>query len=250
MNELINLDGITPEVMACAYEVQDWNRVTAELNDLHTKAQVAGKVTLILAYEIGRRLQGVKDALNHGEFGDWIEQNMSFTLRTAQKYMKLYERYKNEPGSLLENESLRGAYLEAGIVKVSTPVKQSDGELYDAGADNDSSRDDYSPLFRKQTFSGIKLKSHRVIPSGPFIMVVRKEDGIATAVGRLYIAENGPDPTVAVAFQKAAREVCAALESYYKVIEDLEEKGLLPSPEGRKKSHQEKNANEKRRRIA
>ena len=81
-------------------------------------------------------------------------------------------------------------------------------------------------------------------------MVVRKEDGIATAVGRLYIAENGPDPTVAVAFQKAAREVCAALESYYKVIEDLEEKGLLPSPEGRKKSHQDKNANEKRRRIA
>lgn len=43
------------------------------------------------AVEIGRRLTECKSMLVHGHFGDWIRREFSWSERTAQRFMRLYE---------------------------------------------------------------------------------------------------------------------------------------------------------------
>ena len=37
--------------------------------------------------ETGRDLAQVKSALDHGEFGEWIDREFGMTMRTAQRYI-------------------------------------------------------------------------------------------------------------------------------------------------------------------
>jgi hypothetical protein len=61
------------------------------------------------AIRIGALLAEQKASLKHGEFIPWIKANLPFTERTAQNYMRLYDRreqLKNESVSYL-NEAYR-----------------------------------------------------------------------------------------------------------------------------------------------
>jgi len=56
------------------------------------------------AIEAGGILHEVKAALPHGEFTPWVEESAGFNIRTAQRYMKVYEnrdQLKNDSVSLL-----------------------------------------------------------------------------------------------------------------------------------------------------
>lgn len=44
--------------------------------------------------EIGRRLIEAKAQLNHGEFLTWLEEKVEFSVRTAQRFMRIAEGYK------------------------------------------------------------------------------------------------------------------------------------------------------------
>lgn len=67
------------------------SRVT-EIIDLHGKFEDAFKKTLSFGMRIGELLQDQKSELKHGEFGQWIKQNLPFSQRTAQNYMRLHRR--------------------------------------------------------------------------------------------------------------------------------------------------------------
>ena len=45
--------------------------------------------------EIGRRLIEAKAQLNHGEFLSWLEEKVEFSVRTAQRFMRIAEGYKD-----------------------------------------------------------------------------------------------------------------------------------------------------------
>ena len=45
--------------------------------------------------EIGRRLIEAKAQLNHGEFLPWLEEKVEFSVRTAQRFMRIAEGYKD-----------------------------------------------------------------------------------------------------------------------------------------------------------
>jgi hypothetical protein len=47
--------------------------------------------SLLAAIEIGKLLFEQKGIIKHGEFTNWVSANLPFTLRTAQRYMKLYQ---------------------------------------------------------------------------------------------------------------------------------------------------------------
>ena len=52
--------------------------------------------------EIGRRLIEAKAQLQHGEWKDWLEGKVEFSVRTAQRFMKIAEGYKeNDTVTLL-----------------------------------------------------------------------------------------------------------------------------------------------------
>ena len=91
--------------------------------------------SLEIAISIGEMLNEKKENLNHGEFTPWIQENLPFSLRTAQKYLKVF--YKREEFHQLGANGLTDAYLLISPVQEAdtdvhihkNPTRDSDGEI-------------------------------------------------------------------------------------------------------------------------
>lgn len=75
--------------------------VTEEIKDLCREAQ---RTMLLYAVEIGRRLVEAKEILPHGEWSEWLKNEVSFSQSTANKHMQLFEAYGSRQTSLLGAE--------------------------------------------------------------------------------------------------------------------------------------------------
>ena len=64
--------------------------IAAEINMITCQTR---KILLASAIEIGRRLQEAKALVKHGEWGKWLEETVSYSRRTAERLIKLYEEY-------------------------------------------------------------------------------------------------------------------------------------------------------------
>lgn len=64
--------------------------IAAEINMIQQQAK---KISLISAIEVGKRLKEAKTLLPHGEWGKWLAESVSYSQRTANKLMQLYEEY-------------------------------------------------------------------------------------------------------------------------------------------------------------
>lgn len=51
------------------------------------------KILLASAVEIGCRLKEAKSLVKHGEWGKWLEESVSYSRRTADRLIQLYEEY-------------------------------------------------------------------------------------------------------------------------------------------------------------
>ncbi|MDI7218835.1 DUF3102 domain-containing protein [Leptospira santarosai] len=79
-----------------------------ELNKLHQSILSAGKNMVRFAIEAGEILSLKKKELNHGEFIPWVENNLTFKIRTAQRYIKIFEKRDSINASTLTH--LEDAY--------------------------------------------------------------------------------------------------------------------------------------------
>lgn len=71
--------------------------LAVEIRSLQQQAQV---VVLSYAIEIGRRLCEAKAVLKHGQWGEWLRDEVNFSQSSAQNYMRIYERYGSDQLSL------------------------------------------------------------------------------------------------------------------------------------------------------
>ncbi|WCL51480.1 DUF3102 domain-containing protein [Leptospira sp. GIMC2001] len=73
---------------------------------LHESIAINLKNAVRTAISLGELLAGKKSNLPHGQFTNWVETNLPFTMRTAQRYMSLYdfrEKLNTTGLSLLED---------------------------------------------------------------------------------------------------------------------------------------------------
>jgi hypothetical protein len=66
--------------------------VAKKVNDLHSEVLNGLKGIFIKAIEIGEILSNQKDALKHGEWLDWVENQLDIGPRQVQNYIKIYNR--------------------------------------------------------------------------------------------------------------------------------------------------------------
>jgi len=91
---------------------------TTDISDFSLETITSEILTLkdnisINIIEIGKRLNIVKNNVEFGEFGKWLEEKVDFTQRTAQKFMKVAQEFSNTKlPSFLGQEKL---YLLAGL---------------------------------------------------------------------------------------------------------------------------------------
>lgn len=77
--------------------VRDIQTVTTEIWMIRRQVE---QTALSGAIEIGRRLTEAKELLPHGEWGKWLQEEVSFSQRTANNFMRLYAEYGDAQVSL------------------------------------------------------------------------------------------------------------------------------------------------------
>ena len=76
-----------------ANEQRDIQTVTTEIRTLVNQYR---RITVAFAVEIGRRLTEAKSLLSHGEWGDWLRDQVDFSQRTANNFMRVFEEYGDQ----------------------------------------------------------------------------------------------------------------------------------------------------------
>lgn len=70
--------------------------LTSEANALYAQAEAVAGISLRLVAESGRRLSVIKTRVGHGDWGNWMEQNLKFSAKKANRMMKLAEKMSDE----------------------------------------------------------------------------------------------------------------------------------------------------------
>ncbi|MGI1659015.1 MAG: DUF3102 domain-containing protein [Desulfitobacterium sp.] len=72
----------------------DGNRTPEQIAfEINTIREQSGKMLLINAVEIGRRLTEAKELVPHGEWLKWLTESVSYSRSTASRLMKVFREY-------------------------------------------------------------------------------------------------------------------------------------------------------------
>lgn len=116
--------------------------VTSEIRDLCKEAQ---RTMLLYAVEIGRRLVEAKEILPHGEWGEWLKNEVSFSQSTANKHMQLFEAYGNRQTSLfgaeLNSETFTNLSYSQALKLLAIPEDERENFAKENDIENKSTRD-------------------------------------------------------------------------------------------------------------
>lgn len=77
------------------------------INDEHAAVEGASLTTLEHAHAAGQLLLEAKQAVGHGNWLDWVAKNVKFSVRTAQRYIRLAEKYDTVTHLTDHSEALR-----------------------------------------------------------------------------------------------------------------------------------------------
>ena len=87
-----------------------------EISRLHGEIVGDARITLKKAIRIGELLSAEKERHKHGEWGKWIDENLPFTSRMAQNYIRCFD---NKAKLKCETVSLLG--VGAAVKKLANP---------------------------------------------------------------------------------------------------------------------------------
>lgn len=93
--------------------------------DQRTAEEIAGSINRIKAevreavldgsIRIGRELQAAKSKVPYGEWADWLEENVDYSVRTAQNLMRIADEYGRRRTEAMEGLSITQAVLLLGL---------------------------------------------------------------------------------------------------------------------------------------
>lgn len=93
---------MSENVIITVPEERTLNMVAMEIRTLHAQAQ---QVVLGYAIEIGRRLTEAKSMVSHGEWGNWLKEEVNYSKSTANNFMRIYDEYGANQQSLFGPEA-------------------------------------------------------------------------------------------------------------------------------------------------
>lgn len=97
-----------------ANDQRDINVVTTEIRQLVNQYR---RITVAFAVEIGRRLVEAKALLPHGEWGDWLREQVDFSQRTANNFMRVFEEYGDQQITLFGAVSNSQTFANLSVSK-------------------------------------------------------------------------------------------------------------------------------------
>jgi hypothetical protein len=186
-----------------------------EINKLHKEFVKVAKKGAITAFKIGKILRDVWDRLDgNTSWPQWCENNLAFDASTANKYMRIYDSFKDTPKLLAE-------YSVSGILKsLSNPQKENHGQVEYGGSDKQFEFP-WEYAFEKPPLSKAKLENYRFeIPSNHDIYLIRRGFNAPIKIVDLLLPD--PDENLKTVYKGMLENVQAALEIYYQEVERIE----------------------------
>lgn len=107
--------------------------IAQEINAEHAAAHAEARSALERARRCGELLTEAKAKVEHGQWLPWIEANLAFGARQAQKYMKLAENWDRLPNA--NSNSLLPNTIDAALATVADVTAAGYAAPYIAGAD-------------------------------------------------------------------------------------------------------------------
>ena len=120
MNDLSTLSGT--EIQEGQF--RDIHTITTEIRVLY---QEGTRMELSYAIRIGRRLKEAKELLEHGEWGEWCENNLPFSQSKANKLMAVHEKFGTDQESLFgdsNSETFTNLGLSQAFLLLSVPDEE------------------------------------------------------------------------------------------------------------------------------
>lgn len=128
-------------------------QLTEQANTIYRQAESIAAVSLQLVAEAGRRLIIIKNRIGHGGWEEWMEKNLTFSGRKANRMMKLAEKMEDE-GSIFANPT---TLSDIGISKVWALLEAPE----EVAAEVVSGRDAESMTVKELKAEIEKIKSER-----------------------------------------------------------------------------------------
>lgn len=112
--------------------------------EIRTLQQQAESILTSYIIEIGRRLCEAKETVPHGEWGEWLEREVSFSQSTANNYMKIFERFGSGQVSLFgtaKSQAIENLPYTKALKLLAVPEEETEEFLETHDVENMSTRE-------------------------------------------------------------------------------------------------------------
>lgn len=100
--EIKEIEIMTEITRSAAVIAQEINAIKSQTSGILEAAFTYAKRS---CFEIGKRLEEAKAAVPFGEWGDWLEKNVNYSVSTANDLMRIYREFGNEQIDMLTGKS-------------------------------------------------------------------------------------------------------------------------------------------------
>lgn len=116
--------------------------IAAEINNIKDQTR---KMVLYNSIEIGRRLLEAKSMLEHGEWGNWLEEKVDYSQSTANNLMKIFKEYGSEQITLLgdnaKSQALGNLSYTQAVALLGVPEEDREAFIKDHDIESMSTRE-------------------------------------------------------------------------------------------------------------
>lgn len=88
--------------------------IATEINSIKAQTRT---VILTSSIEIGRRLVEAKSLLDHGEWGEWLEERVAYSKSTANNLMRIFDEYGSLQITMLDDNAMSPAFQRLGYTQ-------------------------------------------------------------------------------------------------------------------------------------
>ena len=208
--------GIIPREEAPAPEAGEiFPEAVGDINALHRKFMSAMKKGAALAFEIGKRLRDIWGRLEaRDSWPGWCREHLAFDVSTADRYLRVYENFKDNP------KVLAGLTVSGALKLLSAPKREAlKAEAY--GAEDKQPELPWERYFELPPLSReVKLNNYRFeVPNSHEVYLIRRGFSYPVKIAEVLAPE---DKRLKTAHRGMLETVQAALERYYQEVERLE----------------------------
>lgn len=116
---------------------RDIGIITAEIKEVKRQAN---NMALMYAIEIGRRLVEAKSVLAHGEWGEWLKNEVDFSQSSANNFMKLYDEYGQAQisvfGAVANSQTIGNLAYSKALQLLALPENEREKFAEEVGAED------------------------------------------------------------------------------------------------------------------